>query len=73
MNRITARSPEIDFRLSPNTRHSEAQAGLPVLTHCRLSDASCVDSDPPPRIEISAPGSMPWRGLYAEVQSAAKQ
>jgi hypothetical protein len=24
--------PEIDFRFTPNTRHSEAHAGLPVLT-----------------------------------------
>ncbi len=26
-------SPEIDFRLTPNSGHSEAHAGLPVLTH----------------------------------------
>ena len=32
-------SPEIDFRSSPNTRHSEAHAGLPVLTHRRHSEA----------------------------------
>jgi hypothetical protein len=32
MNRITAQSPEIDFRLTPNTGHSEAHAGLPLVT-----------------------------------------
>ncbi len=25
--------PEIDFRSSPNTGHSEAHAGLPLVTH----------------------------------------
>ena len=26
-------SPEIDFRFTPESRHSEAHAGLPVMTH----------------------------------------
>ncbi len=26
-------SPEIDFRLTPNNGHSEAHAGLPLVTH----------------------------------------
>ena len=31
--------PEIDFRFTPNTRHSEAHAGLPVLTRSGHSEA----------------------------------
>ncbi len=30
--------PEIDFRLTPNNGHSEAHAGLPLLTQSRLYD-----------------------------------
>ena len=30
-------SPEIDVRFTPRSRHSEAHAGLPVLTHKRHS------------------------------------
>ncbi len=31
MNRITAQSPEIDFRLTPNNGHSVVHAGLPLV------------------------------------------
>ncbi len=33
MNRITARSPELEVRFTPNSGHSEAHAGLPLVTH----------------------------------------
>ncbi len=37
-------SPEIDFRLTPNTGHSEAHAGLPLVTQPGHYAAECMSN-----------------------------
>ncbi len=66
-------SPEIDFRLTPNNGHSEAHAGLPLLTLTgsrgwRISSVSIRQTRLAQAIEETRA-----LGLVAEAEEPAKQ